>query len=787
MAEKIVSPGVFTYEKDASFLPTGVGQIGGALIGPTKKGPAFRPTVVTSYQEFIDIFGDLDSSTYLPYTAKAYLRSASSATIIRIMGSEAWSQNNAFNIVAGSTTVLATLVPTIGNTGGGLTVDGAGTAKNFNLISGSFVTIVSVSFDPTSTNYIANLFSTSPEASGTGLTSQYYLYRLFPNQGSASAAANTAVTLPTAGTGFFTGDNRVYQNAKTPWVTAQLSSGTAINLFKFGRLSDGTEGNYDVKVTIEDIRKAGTVPGTEYGLFNVFIRRVGGFLGSSDTDARPEVLESFLNLTTDPSSDNYILKRIGDTYSEVSQDGRVNLVGDYPNRSKYVYIIPTPGFQDLPPSLYPFGFKRPQITVPGSSINIGSLSYVTRQGTADVYDNRVSFGFDFFNEDQKQLLYSIPDSVVSAGTLAPYGSDFNLDNMTSHPSSSGVYGTDGILFNTGSALSATNAPTEMLKFAVPFQGGHDGMPYNRRKNVGSNITATNVFGFDCSGATTSGSLSYIKALNILSNADEYDVNLIVTPGILNDLHSPVTERAIEVCENRGDAFYIMDGFNINASVSEVVAGVSDLNTNYAATYYPWVKIQDSVSKKYIWAPPSVAVAGVYAQNDTLGYEWFAPAGLNRGGIPEATQVYFRLTSAERDQLYLNRINPIASFPNVGVTVWGQKTLQTKASALDRINVRRLLIAAKKYIASATKYLVFEQNTVQTRNRFLNIVNPYLESVKSRQGLYAFKAVMDETLNTPDLIDRNILYGQIYLQPTKTAEFIIIDFNIQATGASFENA
>jgi phage tail sheath protein FI len=175
---------------------------------------------------------------------------------------------------------------------------------------------------------------------------------------------------------------------------------------------------------------------------------------------------------------------------------------------------------------------------------------------------------------------------------------------------------------------------------------------------------------------------------------------------------------------------------------------------------------------------------VISNNDKLSYEWFAPAGLNRGGIPEATQVYYRLTQADRDNLYLNRINPIASFPNSGVCVWGQKTLQAAASALDRINVRRLLIATKKYIASATKYLVFEQNNTQTRNRFLNIVNPYLESVKSRQGLYAFKVVMDETLNTADLIDRNIMYGQIFLQPTRTAEFILIDFNIQPTGASF---
>jgi phage tail sheath protein FI len=178
------------------------------------------------------------------------------------------------------------------------------------------------------------------------------------------------------------------------------------------------------------------------------------------------------------------------------------------------------------------------------------------------------------------------------------------------------------------------------------------------------------------------------------------------------------------------------------------------------------------------------IPGVVAFNDKVAAEWYAPAGLNRGGLTSVIDAWTRLTREERDTLYQARVNPIATFPGQGVCVWGQKTLQAKPSALDRVNVRRLLIALKKYIASASKYLVFENNTAATRNRFLNIVNPYLASVQQRQGLYAFKVVMDETNNTPDLIDRNIMYGQIFLQPAKAAEFIVIDFNVLPTGAAF---
>ena len=190
------------------------------------------------------------------------------------------------------------------------------------------------------------------------------------------------------------------------------------------------------------------------------------------------------------------------------------------------------------------------------------------------------------------------------------------------------------------------------------------------------------------------------------------------------------------------------------------------------------------TNKLVWVPASTVMPGVYAFNDDVSAEWFAPAGLNRGGIGGVIQAERKLSPSDRDTLYAGKVNPIATFPNIGVTAYGQKTLQSKASALDRINVRRLLIALKRYIGNVAKSLVFEQNTTVTRNRFLAQVTPYLESVQQKQGLYTFQVIMDDSNNTPDVIDRNQLVGQIFLQPTKTAEFIRLDFNIEPTGATF---
>jgi hypothetical protein len=291
--------------------------------------------------------------------------------------------------------------------------------------------------------------------------------------------------------------------------------------------------------------------------------------------------------------------------------------------------------------------------------------------------------------------------------------------------------------------------------------------------------------FENIGTTTQGlvSNSYVTSSNILSNKDEYDFELLVTPGLLNVNHTAVS-TFISNAEDRGDYFYIADLVVYNSTISTPTTNAATLNTNYAGAYWPWVQVVSQETGKLVWVPASTIMAGVYAFNDNVSAEWFAPAGLNRGGLGGVIQAERKLSPSNRDSLYAGKVNPIATFPNVGVTAFGQKTLQQKASALDRINVRRLLISLKRYIGNVGKTLVFEQNTTVTRNRFLSQVTPYLESVQQRQGLYAFKVVMDDTNNTPDVIDRNQLVGQIYLQPTRTAEFILLDFNVLPTGVEF---
>jgi hypothetical protein len=359
----------------------------------------------------------------------------------------------------------------------------------------------------------------------------------------------------------------------------------------------------------------------------------------------------------------------------------------------------------------------------------------------------------------------------------------SLENQLGHADAS----TLGTTFSNASQLiTLALSHVDQRKFVVPFQGGFDGLNPAVTASVGSAINAGNSQGFNFdtpSAALSSGSVAFKRAINTVSNPDEFDINLLAIPGIIHEYHSTVTNHAIDKVEDRADAFYVMDAFEYSTAVTSATTQLTSFDSSYVATYYPWVQIRDVDNNTYVWVPPSVVVAGVIAQNDALAHEWFAPAGLNRG-ITDAIQVKSRLTLAERDDLYEARINPIATFPGQGICIWGQKTLQIKPSALDRVNVRRLLIAVKKFIASATKFLVFEQNNAATRNRFLGIVNPYLESVQQRSGLSAFKVVMDDTNNTPDLVDRNIMYGQIFLQPTRTAEFIILDFNILPTGAAF---
>ena len=367
------------------------------------------------------------------------------------------------------------------------------------------------------------------------------------------------------------------------------------------------------------------------------------------------------------------------------------------------------------------------------------------------YNKKVFLGYsyDFVTTDNLNFLNPLPKT-----NLITAGSDFDLAACESN----------GAPITSGAG--ASTAALDSRRFMVPFQGGFDGFAPNRKIEVGSSISPGNTQGLDCSSAIAAGTTALRKAINAVSNPDEFDMNMIVLPGIINRLHSSVTTYAKDLCEDRGDTFYVMDGGAYSDNISTVVNSLSTFDSNYVATYHPWVKILDTDKNKPVWVPPSVVLPGVIAFNDQVAAEWYAPAGLNRGGLSNVIEVKTRLTHDERDQLYVGRVNPIATFPGQGATVFGQKTLQAKPSALDRINVRRLLIAVKKFIASSSRYLVFENNTAATRNRFLSIVNPYLESIQQRNGLYAFRVVMDDTNNTPDVIDRNILKGDIFLHCSK---------------------
>jgi len=276
---------------------------------------------------------------------------------------------------------------------------------------------------------------------------------------------------------------------------------------------------------------------------------------------------------------------------------------------------------------------------------------------------------------------------------------------------------------------------------------------------------------------------YNNVITLLGNKDDYKFNVISTPGLFKNNHSTQVDNVISLAESRGDCIAVVDLYPHGASVSNVTGQADVLNSSYAAAYWPWLQTQSGTGKN-VFVPASVFIPGVYAFTDGAAAPWFAPAGLVRGGIVGVIQAERKLSRSQRDTLYDAKVNPIATFPGSGIAVFGQKTLQTKASALDRVNVRRLLIELKEFIGNQAQNLVFEQNTIATRNKFLAAVNPFLDSVVQRQGLYAFKVVMDDSNNTADVVDRNQLVGQIFIQPAKTAEFIVLDFTVEPTGATF---
>ena len=797
MAEKIVSPGVFTRENDLSFLSQGIGEIGAAIVGPFSKGPAFLPTIVNTQSEFEEIFGTPDGTYYTGYAVQNYLREAGTVTIVRVGHLGGYSQVAPIGIkvtlVSGSATgtyasgsehIIGTLHATLSgseSTGfatGSITFENGTSTDTYFTISGSNIAYNgSASIDPSEGNDIGDVFGESPF--GTKKAYTYTYFEKTATDTSASFATSSAdveiLELPTQE---FTTDTTY---ASTPMVKSQLISGQRSDLFRFHTLGDGNPYNTEYKVSIFNVKAAGVSGATDYATFSVVVR------GFSDTDRKKSVKETYNNVNLDPASPNYIAKIIGDRNLTIDANGKQNENGDYANRSKLVRVEVSPE-GSFPIIAAPFGheaYYNPIRLASGTlAAYVPSVIY-----TSGSFSNTASSAYRYSGIDLEttavkinntQYLKPLPGTEFSTGRNTDFTFDANINAIVG-----GVVST----YNFGYSLSTDDTADTIAKrqFTLGFQGGFDGVTPTRVASKGSDLSAGNSQGFNLATSTSSGSVAYVKAINAVSNPDDFDINIIAAPGIVRRHHSYVFDYITEMCENREDVFFIGDVVGCdsgNDTIDEAVAQGAAVDSNYVGTYYPWVKTIDRNTNKLTAVPPSVLMPGIYAANDAVAAEWFAPAGLNRGGIVGAVSVLNRLTHAERDTLYEGKINPIASFPGEGIVAFGQKTLQEKSSALDRINVRRLLIKVKKYIASTSRYLVFEQNTSTTRSRFLNTVNPYLEAIQQRQGLYAFRVIMDESNNTPDVIDRNILAGQIFLQPTKTAEFIVLDFNILPTGASF---
>jgi phage tail sheath protein FI len=417
----------------------------------------------------------------------------------------------------------------------------------------------------------------------------------------------------------------------------------------------------------------------------------------------------------------------------------------------------------------------------------GTFTLIIRQGNDKSTDKKVietyrGVSLDPYSDNYISKL--IGDTYSEVAIDADSG-DYFVKQNGEYPSKSNYVYVSAVNNTTPNYLNANGSVSDTnFTGSIPavqngaFASGGGLVVPSAGCNMNENITAGNTQGLQAG--------DYTNFIDLLKNKDEYKFNILSLPGLIHSLagHKTRIDEAIADLQVRTDAIIPVDLVGYESAIDTATAEANTLNTSYAAAYYPWLLVNDNQTGKAIWCPPSTVIPSVYVFNDNTTAAWFAPAGLTRGTMPNVILPERTLPRADRDTLYENKINPIVKFPTTGVAVYGQKTLQSAASATDRVNVRRLLITLKNFIGNVAQGLVFEPNSLATRNAFLAVVVPYMELVQQRQGVYAFKVVMDDTNNGPDVIDRNELRGTIFLQPVKSAEFVVLDFNVLPTGAEF---
>jgi hypothetical protein len=637
-----------------------------------------------------------------------------------------------------------------------------------------------LSFDKTKKNYLSRVLGRTAQDGKTALFVEELFGGMFDDLFDAGKVRGINIDSLIAYLDDFDDYQQEYQPAVTPWVVSELRGTNLLRLFRLWTISDGNAANSQFKISISNIR-------LDLRAFDIVVRAY------NDTDARPVILERFVNCTMEPTSNNYVAKRVG------------TLNGDFASRSNFI------------------GFPIRDYQENGNTaVQSPTIEYKKTYGT---FENKRKFFLGLSETvgiDQDFFDYKGQpegDSIMWTGLTKGFHMDLGatgatIDNVNIVIDNSGNTYSPVYFFDTGNAEFRTESGVQgtdyekvfARKFTFAPYGGFDGWDVYRTQRTNLNKYTINGTGGIAGGpdgskvfanrAQTNGDnglnsdyYAYLEAIRTFNNPEAVNINVFSTPGIDTFNNSSLVEETIEIMEqDRADSFYIVTTPDTDASgdvllVEDVIDTLDgQFDSSYTATYWPWVQINDTENGVFIYVPPTRDVVRNIALTDNISFPWFAVAGIQRGDV-NAIKARKKLTLSDRDTLYDGRVNPIATFTTEGIKIFGNKTLQIKDTALNRINVRRLLLQARKLISAVSVRLLFEQNDDIVRNQFLSLVNPILDNIRAERGLTDFRVVLDDS---PESIDRNELVGKIFLKPTRALEFIQLEFVIVNTGASFDD-
>lgn len=769
MATIFVSPGVYTREQDFSVFASRVGLTKLGLVGLTQKGPAFEPVRVRSTDEFLFRFGGTSTDLQLPYVANSFLTQSNELTVTRVLGKEGFDDSNAWTITADGGTIIAVIksksadegVTFLNNSDTDIQKGISTSPLGSFVLSGSTgdfsANTLTVSLDESREDYIVNVIGRNPKK----IEGDYGIYvdTIFSHHLRQGVTEGTITNIDSAIT--FSNDVRFtdfvgpYTNPETPWIVSNLVGGQVRQLFKCQSVSDGNSANREIKISITNVD---TITKT----FDVLVRD----FNDTDASAFQTALERFRGVTMDPTQRNYIARVIGTTDEE------------YPRQSLFITLDMKEGH---PGNVVPAGFEGySQVSLPASGITAADLYYKKSYFSGDSV-NKTFLGvselaYTAFTADKVSFSNVINNVEIDTFKYIGTGSAGKEVVPGFHIESGAPAG-----FVSGNLVLSAYTKAER-KFTLAPAGGFDG--WNKFK----------VPTFGVNTQDSSNREAFKEAVDVFTNPEEVDVNLFATPGIDYGNNEELVKYTLNIVEDRADTLYIMDSPRLTTNVAkgtpeEAVLAMQDtgIDSNYAATYWPWVQIEDQTTGQFVYLSPTAEVVKSIALTDNVAFPWFAPAGINRGTVGDSVRrADIKLSQADRDTLYEGRINPIATFVQNGVVIYGQKTLQIRQSALDRINVRRLLLQIRRVVAATSQTLLFEQNDQTLRDQFLSKVEPLLLQIQNQRGLTGFRVIMDESNNPPEVVDRNTLVGKIQLKPTRTAEFIDLTFQVLPTGARFED-